>query len=469
MNPSENKKVRTKVIPEIHEFYKTKDYNELDYKEIAVFCAIGFFLGDATYYKNQKCMVAGHDYELAKDGFLASAKPYFNWEYKPRDISFNQAVDEFAHLYNDICQKGLKDKNVILPLSGGLDSRSQAAVLTGKNNVFAYSYKFYKSFDETRYGKRIAEVNNWNFKEYTIQPGYLWNRIEELATLNQCYTDFTSPRQMGIFDEYDHMGNVFFLGHWGDVLFDDMGVSDDLPFEEQVEVVLKKIVKKGGLQLAESLWEEWGLEGSFSVYLKERILHLLGEIKIDNANSRIRAFKSMYWAPRWTSVSLNIFKSKHDIFLPYYEEEMCKFICGIPEKHLAARKIQIEYIKTKNPELAKIPWQTYTPYNLYNYQNFSSLKNFPRRACKKMVRTIKHNFLGVNSQTTRNWEIQFVGSINEQKLKERLFDSQHNSILSDAFVLKYYNKFVSEKDKHPNAHSMNMLLVLKMFQNHLIK
>ena len=39
--------------------------------------------------------------------------------------------------------------------------------------------------------------------------------------------------------------------------FNDMGY-DDIDFDQQVEEVLKKLTKTGGLKLAQDLWENWG-------------------------------------------------------------------------------------------------------------------------------------------------------------------------------------------------------------------
>ena len=128
------------------------------------------------------------------------------------------------------------------------------------------------------------------------------------------------------------------------------------------------MVKKGGEEFANQLWKLWGLEGNFKSYLEDRITCLLENIQIENTNAKLRAFKSLYWAPRWTSVNLAVFESKLPITLPYYDNRMCEFICTVPEKYLANRQLQIAYIKRKAPELAKITWQEQKPFNLNNYQ-----------------------------------------------------------------------------------------------------
>ena len=454
--------MKTSIIPEKQAFVKKKGDSGLNLRAICVFAATGFFLEKDTYYKNLEVLQPATEYQFDEKGIVNKTNEYWKWHYSPEDISLKQATEEFAHLFEKICLEKLKNKKIILPLSGGLDSRTQAAALNDASDVNCYSYKFADSFDETKYGKQISKVRSFPFKEYIIPNGYLWKVIGRLAGINKCYADFTNPRQMAVIDDIARMGNIFFLGHWGDVLFDDMGVDDNISFDEQKNVLLKKILKRSGQELAQSLWVSWGLEGNFRSYLDERISLLLQNIKIENANSRIRAFKSMYWAPRWTSANMEIFTAYHSMVLPYYEDEMCKFICRIPENLLAGRKIQINYIKIKNPELAKIPWQDYDPYNLYDYEKFSNRSRIPGRAVRKGRRLIKEKVFG-KKLITRNWEIQFTGEENDKQLREHLFDNtSFASLVSPAVVNEYYSLF-KNKDQVYYSHAVNILLTLSLF------
>jgi hypothetical protein len=258
------------------------------------------------------------------------------------------------------------------------------------------------------------------------------------------------------------MGEVFSLGHWGDVLFDDMGVSDNLSIDEQVKVIFKKVVKKGGLELANSLWQSWNIEGVFENYLQQRIKELLLKIDIKNsANAQIRAFKSLYWAPRWTSTNLSIFESIRPISVPYYDNRMCEFICTIPEKYLAGRQIQIEYLKMRMPELAKITWQDHRPFNLYNYKKNRLPFNFHYRVMSK----IKRKFFS-RKTIQRNWELQFIGTKNETELKKHLFENENfNQIISKELIADFYQKFKTKNDVF-YSHSVSMLLTLSLFFKH---
>ena len=460
-------KLRTEIIPAEQRFVKNSKDRSLNLKAICIFAATCFFLEKDTYFNNLEALQPATDYELDENRYITDSKTYWEWNYIPRDISLKQATEEFAHLFEKLTNENLKGKKIILPLSGGLDSRTQAAAIENNSDINCYSYKFENSFDETKYGKEICRVRNFRFKELTIPGGYLWKVIDKLSEINNCYADFTHPRQMAVADQIKNLGDTFYLGHWGDVLFDEMTEDENISSEYQTEILFKKIIKRSGTELAGALWNHWGLDGEFTEYFKKRISELLGQIKIDNANSRIRAFKSMYWAPRWTSANMKVFSELHPVYLPYYDNEMCRFICTIPEHLLAGRQIQIEYIKMKNPELAKIPWQTYDPLNLYNYKNFEKKSGIPLRAYKKGKRIFREKILN-KKLVTRNWEIQFNGKENEKHLENYLFhNDEFNKLVPHKIISGFYKKF-REEDEVYYSHSVSMLLTLSVFAKKFI-
>ena len=452
------KELKIPIIPSHVTFLG--EQKTLDFKAICVFSALGFFLDEDSYFVEQKALQPATIYNLEGQNKVQSKDSYFSWYYKPEQRSLQDVTEEFASLFEKILKEQSENNTVILPLSGGLDSRTQACGLHHiEASVNAYSYSFENGHDETAYSKKIAQTCQFPFTALTVEKSYLWPKIAQLASINGCYSEFTHPRQMAFIEKYASMGDVFSLGHWGDVLFDDMGVADDLPFEQQVAVLLKKIVKKGGLELATALWESWGLEGNFKDYLYERIRTLHKKINIpESANAQIRAFKSLYWAPRWTSVNLSVFENQRPIALPYYDDRMCQFICTVPEAHLAKRKIQIEYLKMRNPGLAKIAWQSNKPFNLYNYHLNKKPFNIPYKIVDKAKR-----MLASQNYVQRNWELQFLGKENECQLKSFLFDNeQMNRYIPKQLTTAFYTKFQQEHAVY-YSHSVSMLLTLSLF------
>ncbi|WP_321253601.1 asparagine synthase-related protein [Psychroserpens sp.] len=454
--------IHNSILPSKQQFALRKaTAHEINYEAICIFVATGFFMDDDTYWKDQICLKPAHNHELNTSGELLTSTPNFEWHYSPRNITFEQVLEEYIGLLTTIIKEQVKDHPVILPLSGGLDSRSQAMVLKElNNNVHSYSYAFPGGYPEHKISEKIAKYCGFSFDAFFIGKGYLWNSIDELADLNKCYSEFTHSRQMAILDELKAMNGVFSLGHWGDVLF-DRGVPEGTESGEVVLVVLKKMLKPGGLELANKLWEAWGLDGQFKDYLIGRVETALSQIKIDNLSAKVRAFKTSQWAHRWTTTNLSIFEEAAPITLPYYDNRMIEFICSIPEEYLADRKLQISHIR-KDATLSNIVWHQNKPFNLNTYHKNKAPYNLPYRVFNKMKREF-NNLVG-NPYIQRNFEIQFMGKDNDQRLYQYLMNMDANGVLPKSVVEYFYQKFKSP-DYVYYSHPISMLLTLSVWQN----
>jgi len=453
--------IKTPIIPISKTIAKIQGNHELDFEAICLFIAFGFFFDTDSYWKDEKILSPGSEYILDKNNYITSEKKWFQWNYTPKERSFEEALEEFTNLFETIVKDQTENKKVILPISGGLDSRTQAVALRNHPNVKSYSYDYKGGYPETKIAKKIAETCYFPFQSFSVPKGYLWNCIEKLAEINQCYSEFTHPRQMAFIEDFKNMGNVFSLGHMGDLMFDSFGLPN-LSFDEEVKVLIKMLLKKGGFELANSLWISWNLEGTFKDYYTSRISELLKKINIEgNTNARLRAFKTQYYVSRWSSNNLSVFNKVHPVTLPYYDDRMCEFICTIPEKYLTNRKLQIAYIQNRAPDLAKITWQGQKPFNLNNFHLNKSPYNLPNRIAGKLKRKL-NDFMG-NPYISRNWEMQFVGKENDINLNKWLFNSKLEDIVSKDIIQQYYNNF-KEKDAVKYSHPVSMLLTLALFQ-----
>ena len=451
-------KIKTSIIPIHQTFVKIKgEPEELDYKSICLFAATGFFWDDSTYWKNQKVLRPATINTIDKNGYLVDSKAYFEWFYEPNTQSFETSVQQYQSLFEQIVDEQIGDQEVILGLSGGLDSRNQAIALhkLGKK-VSSYSYSFQGGYKEHEISAQIAKACDFDFKALEIKPNKLWKYIDELAEINQCYSEFTHPRQMAILKDLKKMNGVFSLGHWGDVLF-SQGADKEIQEQDLVQYIQDKVIKKGGLTLATSLWKSWGIEGDFSTYLNDTTQRLLNSINIKNSSAKVRAFKSKYWAPRWTSINLSVFEAAHPITLPYYDDRMCEFICKIPEEHLANRRIQIAYVLQNNPKIAKITWQEQKPFNLTNFHKNKTPYNLPYRVTDKLKRIFEEK--RGKKFIERNWELQFLGKENQSHLESYLFSDDFKNFIDPTVVKDIYQKFQTQ-DQVIYSHPVSMLLTL---------
>ena len=114
----------------------------------------------------------------------------------------------------------MKAQKILLPISGGLDSRTILASISNNENLTLGSYEFEGGISEIKYGLEMAREFSIPIYTEKISNGYLWNKIDKLVKLNNCFTEFTHPRQLAILENWKNLGNIVLLGHMGDILFD---------------------------------------------------------------------------------------------------------------------------------------------------------------------------------------------------------------------------------------------------------
>jgi len=468
------KNISNPIIPITQQFYdlrtnkivnwETNSNNNLDFQAITSFCSLGFMLDDDTFYNEIRVCKPATEYRLNEKSEITEQKTNWKWHYEPEDRAFNDILEEFTEIFENIVIDRTRGKKILLPISGGLDSRTLVVPVSHRKDVTLASYEFEDGFYESETGHNLSQRFNIPLFIQKIQRGYLWNKLDEFYELNSCFTDFTHPRQANAINNWKGLGDVILLGHWGDVLFDRQADSKKISFDEQLLQLRQKIIRPGSMELAKELWNHWGLKGSFESYITDRLNKLYCNINIDHPSARMRAFKSLYWAPRWTSINLSIFKRAGEIILPYYSDEMCQFICTVPERYLEGRTIQIEYIKKNCPEAAQISWQKFYPLNLYNYQQFNHPHYYIIRAVRKAKRILQQYFSKSPDLITRNWELQFLGEQNFTELKKNLLkNNKFNKLIPQTIIRKYLDKFQANPVKY--ATPISMLLALAVFSD----
>lgn len=449
-------KYKNNIIPAFQ--VRTGPKDELDLPSICIFLALGYFLGDKTFYKGHRQHLPASITETDEQGRVISSTPHFTWHYSPRDITFNQALDEFTDLFETIvAEQGATGYTI--PISGGLDSRTLVAACAALKKPYrGYSYAFEGGHDETQYGRKMSEFLGFPFDGFHVKRHQLWSYVDQLAKQTECYSEFTHARQYAFHKELSNIGGTFLLGHGGDLYFDDMGVSAETKGDALFRVLWSRIVKKSSFELAESMWEHWGLNGRFRDFLEQELRSCLDKISIDDGNAKLRAYKSLYYVPRWTCVNLQVFRDFGPVVMPYFDDRICEFICTVPEHLLKGRKIQIEYLKRKDPRLAKMIWQSHYPFNVYNYQLNRFPFNVPVRFMTKLNR-----LLSGKEPVRRNWELQFQGTDNALEMERCLLqDGRIHEIIPKAVIEKHWQNF-QKKDPLGYYPSMTILLTLGKF------
>ena len=225
------------IIPIQQTFYDTESNkilpwenvpkNYLDFRAISCFCSLGFMLDDDTFSNKIKVLKPATDFQLNEDKEIIQEKKNWNWHYKPQERTFNDILEEFTQLFEQIIIDRAHGKNFLLPISGGLDSRTLFVPMSHRKDLTLASYEFENGICETWYGEQLAKHYNIPFFSQKIPNGYLWNTINKTAEKNECFSDFLHPRQVAVQNNWKGLGDNILLGHWGDVLFDTHAESDN--------------------------------------------------------------------------------------------------------------------------------------------------------------------------------------------------------------------------------------------------
>ena len=99
--------------------------NKIDFEAISHWISTGFFFDDKYFLK---------EYDFPRN----RKYPNIKWFYNPSNRSYAQTIDRFSKILEKIISKISDRYKIILPISGGLDSRTIACALKGKKYYFIF-------------------------------------------------------------------------------------------------------------------------------------------------------------------------------------------------------------------------------------------------------------------------------------------------------------------------------------------
>jgi asparagine synthase (glutamine-hydrolysing) len=377
---------------------------KLDWHALAGFFGFGFFPGDRTHYEDVSIAQPASHYVFDEQGNLTKQEKYWHWHHQP-DLhrSYDDTLAGFASIFDEVMTESA-DGRTAIPLSGGLDSRSSVVPLSSnsKNNYWAYSYGYSDDSIETRIAGQIAAARHLPFEAFTIQP-YLFENIERILAWTEGFVDITQPRQAAVRDQIADHADVLIAALWGDVWFDDMGLTSDSLTNEQVTSHALDMMKKNGrFWLLRNLVQPQLAKDDPEALINHYVQNAMQPLEhIPDPDFRVKAFKTDNWSFRWSLAPIRIFQSAASPRLVFYDQRITDFFQTVPSNFLVGRQFQIDYLKRFAPDLARISWQVYDA-NLHQYQWFNTLL-LPKRILNKLGRMLRGKKV-----LQRNWEVQFL-------------------------------------------------------------
>lgn len=432
---------------------------KIDWLGLAEFFQFGFFSEDTTFFEDIKIFNPASHYIFDDQGKLIQNKRYWEWKHSPEGSgTYEESATEFACIFDEVMENMISQGRIAVPISGGLDSRSTVASIFStqqeKSRFWSYSYGYSSDSIETRISSQIAKARDLRFSSFTIQP-YLFDHLEKVTSAVEGFQDITQCRQAFIQDDLRKNSDKLIAAHWGDVWLDTMGLDNeksDLSKDEFNEYAWKKLCKRGGNELVNKVCNQQ-LYGNSTEQLKDVLKQKAITLdSIQDPDFRFKSLKTDWWSFRWTLASIRMFQNASWPCLPFYDNRIVDFFCRTPSNCVKGRKMQIDYIKRKAPDLAKIIWQPYEA-NLYNYDK-PDLLRLPKRVARKAWRAGTGNKV-----IQRNWEIQFLNPRGKAGLEQWLL--KPGLRIHDFVSVQWLSNQIKILFLHPDAaigYQVSMLL-----------
>ena len=388
---------------------------ELDAQAIASFLSFGFFLDADTYFIDIKILEPHSIYRISPNGELLEHRRYWTWHHTPDSgRSYAETVEEYDRLLRQAVRRCTAHGRVILPISGGLDSRSLAAVMEPGATTQCYSYGYSAGSIETWIAGQIAQARGFTFTAHVINP-YLFGRLAEIARALHGSQDVTQARQCSVNAWVRERADAVLTGLWGDVWCDQLGLADGLPEGATIaQHALKRFQKRGRAWLLQHVAAPMlGLPDAAGIeaMLAEKVAAGCRTFeRIADPDFQVKAYKTSRWAFRWSNASLRGFELGATPRIPYYDVDLIDFFCTVPTAFVRDRRLQIDHLKQHAPEVARIRWQA-AGANLY-LARYGRWLDLPRRAMRKARRVVRRE-----RAIQRNWEVQFLNAEGKHQLE----------------------------------------------------
>ena len=343
-------------------FLKDKINPRLNEKNAAEFMVAGYVTGDETLFDGIKQIRNGEFLTYQKESSLLKTSCYFRFLHGSYfELSEGQLlntldqvfVSTFSRLIEGTIKQGIK---LVVPLSGGLDSRIIVAMLKrlGVNDVVCISYGK-KGNRESMISKKVAGAlgYDWLFVEYTDQKWYECYNSEEADYFQMWAGNLSSLPHMQDFlalRELKSQGqipdnSVFVPGHSGDMLAGSHipGYYLDNSKKYDSETFLADSLKKHY-----NLWK-WPPESEIEHIFNEKIDKSAAGQEIKDNDTCANAIEFLDFNERQAKFIINSVRA-YEFFgyewrMPFWDAELINFFLKVPMKYRISQGLYKKYAR----------------------------------------------------------------------------------------------------------------------------
>ena len=354
--------------PKIKPLLKLGAEKSLRKDAIIDFFLFGYLLGDKTFFKHIHQLPPASILEVSKSDM--NLMKYWDYEYdeeydaRPQE----ELIDELGALWQRAVERRVKkDETIIIPLSGGLDSRAiLAAALrcTSKDNIITFTFGESGSFD-FEIGRMVAEkagvkniplrVEKENFEE---QYNISMNDVEGMI-------DATPYFAIRGYKEIERYGDKLYIGYMGDPIMGSHISSKMLNKKlksEHVYAEAKNLIfekhRLNDLEDVRELFNPSYINIENLDYSLKRTLDELKRISNEDMASYCAIWDYKHRQDKYTMFTVFRYREYFNYSTPFLDNELIDFMLKIPPELRLNENLYIQMLLKKYPELFELPTKT---------------------------------------------------------------------------------------------------------------
>lgn len=334
-----------------------------DDRRAAEFLVTGFVTGRGTLFDGIDQIQAGefliYDKRTGKTG-LYSHYQYQHGDFFP--VSGEQMVERMDEVCTNVFTRLIEStvdqgKHLVVPLSGGLDSRLLVAMLKrlGVEDVTCFTYGI-RNNRESRFSREVAGALGypWYFVEYTAakwEEMFHSPELQEVLRYSGNLTALPHIQDMAAVRELKKRGlipegSVFVPGHGADVLSGckiprTYDVRQGCTTEEAVRYVLAD---------HHSYWD-WDTNGPLQSLFEERVRAIIPAVRADDRESGANAIEFFDYRERQAKYIINSVRTYeyygYEWRIPFWDNELMEFFMKVPLPYRRSQRLYKQFAREK--------------------------------------------------------------------------------------------------------------------------
>lgn len=330
----------------------------IDAAAVADFLAFEHVLGEETLLRDVHALAPATIARIDARG--VRLERYWTPRYRPAPVRrCEEWVEEFERRLGAAAVRSVSQPpRVGLPISGGLDSRAILAVarpsLSPRTPCFTYGIP---GCDDLRLATMLVRHIGAAHHTFELRPGFIRERASELVRL-------TDGMHLGlnvhatVLQACAEWCDVIVLGNGGDCLLDRLWWWPDDAAD--ADTYVRRMYERINLGLSDAAAAELlapSFAAEFRAGTRERLRRRLALYPGDTAADAADAFNvgERHW--RWVLQGIPAQATHVEFREPFYDYEVADFALTVPSSLRAGRRLHVELLRRRAPDLARVPRQ----------------------------------------------------------------------------------------------------------------